>query len=81
MAHTPDHPATTVQTLIMSKTVFKTAQAARKWARDHKFKTTKMDETGTSFRFRQREPGDFKPRSFRTTSIARGVSIVIGRLK
>jgi hypothetical protein len=76
-----ERPPTTVQTVILSKAVFKTAAAARRWVREHDFHVRKMDETETSFRFRQRDPGDFRPRSFRTKEIARGVSIVVGRLK
>jgi hypothetical protein len=73
--------ATTVQTLVFDKQVFKTRAAAETWARDHDFKADKVDETETSFRIRQRDPGDFKEGSFRTIEITRGVKAVIGRLK
>ena len=76
-----ERPPTTVQTVILSKTRFRTAAEARRWARAHDFRTDKIDETENSFRFRQRNPGDFKPRSFRTKEIDRGVSIVTGHLK
>jgi hypothetical protein len=76
-----ERPPTTVQTVILSKTVFKTAAEARRWVREHDFHARKIDETETSYRFRQRDPGDFRPRSLRTKQITRGVSIVTGHLK
>ncbi len=47
-----------IQSLIMSKERFKTAEAAQKWARDNGFKADKVDEpeTGETFRLRQFEP-------------------------
>jgi len=72
---------TTVQTVICSKDRFDSADAARSWVKAHDFKSTKTDETERSYRFRQREPGDFQPGSFRTISLTDGVSAVIGRLK
>lgn len=38
-------------------------------------------ETGQSYRFRQRPPGDFKKGSFRTVKVEPGISIVVGDLK
>lgn len=79
--------ATTIQTLILSKEVFKSLDAAKKWIKDHDFKTTHQgkgpDETETSYRFRQRDPGDFITGSFRTIQFqgTKGVQAVIGRLK
>ena len=81
-----------IQTLILSKTVFKTMAAAAKWVRDHGFKvgTSKgkvpvakpaPEETSTSFRFRQRPPGDFQAGTLRTIRLTEGVSAVVGRLK
>lgn len=76
---------TEIQTVICSKTRFKTLAAAKKWVRDHDFKTSHEgkppDETSTSFRFRQRDPGDFQAGSFRTITLDKGVSAVIGRPK
>lgn len=74
-------PATTVQTLILSKTRFKTRQAAVKWVKDHDFHAKNVDETETSWRFRQREPGEFQSGSFRTITMTSGIKAVIGRLK
>lgn len=71
---------TTIQTLIFDKKNFD-LKAATKWARDNNFKVTKTDETGTSFRIRQKNPGEFKPKSFRTITLRAGIKAVIGRPK
>lgn len=74
------------QTVIISKEAASSLSAARSIANeflggDEKF--LKSEETGTSFRFRVREPGQFKERSFRTFQPKgkEGVSIVFGTLK
>ena len=76
---------TEIQTVILSKSRFKTSATAKKWIKDHNFKVSHEgkgpDETSTSYRFRQRDPGDFQAGSFRTISLDRGVSAVIGRPK
>ena len=58
---------TTVQTVIFDKGQF-TEVEARKWLEDHSMKSGSVDETEDSWRFRQRDPGDFKDGSFRTIS-------------
>ncbi len=72
---------TIVQTLIFGKDVFKTAEEATRWAADHGFENAKVDETGDSFRLRQRDPGQFHDNSFRTIELTKGVAAVIGKLK
>lgn len=76
---------TEIQTVICSKKRFKTLAAAKKWIKDHDFKTSHNgkgpDETSTSYRFRQRDPGDFQSGSFRTITLDKGVSAVIGKPK
>jgi len=72
---------TTVQTLVFSKERFKTADQAKRWATEHDYHAAKVDETGESFRLRQREPADFDPKSFRTIGLTEGVKAVIGKLK
>jgi len=72
---------TEVQTLILSKKVFKTKEEAVKWVKDHDFKAGKIDETDETFRFRQFMPDKCKGGSFRTIRITRGVKAVICRLK
>ncbi len=48
-----------IQSVIFPKSKWDTAEAARTWAKDHDFRTDKVDETETSWRFRQAEPDDF----------------------
>jgi len=74
-------PTAVIQTLILSKGRFQSAESARGWVSEHDFMSDKMDETEDSFRFRQREPGDFQDGSFRTIDITDGVKAVVGRLK
>ena len=74
-----------VQTLVLSKKQFESVGDARKWISGHGFKTRLKgkgpDETSTSYRFRQRPPGDFQAGTFRTFRITDGVQAVGGRLK
>jgi hypothetical protein len=65
-----------VQSLVLSKDTFKTVAAARKWVKDHDFKTDGLDETKDSYRFRQVNPGGFA--RFRVKQLAPGVQAVIG---
>lgn len=58
--------ATEVQTLIFPKKHWENADEAKKWAKDHGFKSSKVDETGSSYRFRQKDPSLFDENSFRT---------------
>jgi hypothetical protein len=73
------------QSVICFKTRFKSLAAAKRWIKDHGFKLTHRgkaaDETSTSYRFRQRDPGDFKDGTLRTVRIDRGVCLVVGKLK
>ncbi len=70
---------TEVQTLIFDKKSFKTASAAKRWAKEHDFKASKVDETDDSFRLRQAEPGDFV--RLRTIELREGVKAVVGPMK
>ena len=70
-----------VQTLIFDKETFETAADAKKWAKDHDFRSDKVDETENSWRLRQRNPNDFKEDSFRTISMGKGIKAVVGKLK
>lgn len=65
-----------IQTLIFDKDSFD-AEKAKKWAEDHKFKSAKVDETGSSFRLRQLNPGRFK--TMRTITLTDGVKAVVGK--
>lgn len=71
---------TEMQTLIFSKERFEKREDAIAWAKDNGFKATKVDETSTSWRLRQREPGEFTRGSFRTIKLSDGITGVIGRL-
>ena len=71
-----------IQTIIVKKShpKVKTAADARRIAARHG-KVKKTDQTDTSFRFRQRDPEGFKPRSFRTENRTKHVRIVWGTPK
>lgn len=74
--HSPEkRPPSAVQSLIFDKANF-TAEQARAWANEHGYESTGVDETETSYRFRQEEPGDFA--AMRTISLTDGVKAVIG---
>ena len=57
--------ALTLQTVIFDESEWDSDDAAA-WLKDHDLSAAKVDETDDSFRFRQRDPGDFEPGSFRT---------------
>lgn len=56
---------TTVQSVLFDKEIW-TLRRARAWLKENDLKSDKLDETEANYRFRQRDPGDFKERSFRT---------------
>lgn len=68
---------TEVQTLIFHKDAFDRQRAVR-WATQHDFRATKVDEKEHSYRLRQVDPGAFRPGMFRTISLTDGVAAVIG---
>lgn len=76
-----ERPPTTIQTLIMDRSRFRTRASATAWARENGMRHDKVDETENSYRLRQREPGEFVDWSFRTIRITNGVQAVIGRLR
>lgn len=69
-----------VQSLIFAKASFKTAAAAKAWAKTHDFHSGKVDETEGSFRLRQRDPEEFEDKMW-TIRLTKGVKAVIGRPK
>ncbi len=77
---------TTIQTLILAKESFPTQEEAVAWIERNDFRSDKIDETENSWRFRQREPGDFREDAFpgggqfRTVQLRPGVQAVIGFL-
>ena len=81
LRHILEQQGTIVQTLILAKDEFKTAEEAQRWAADHGFDHDKVDETGDSFRLRQQDPGQFQGNSFRTIELTKGVQAVTGKIK
>lgn len=79
--------ATTIQSIILSKDIFKTLAEAKKWIEDNDLRSDKVDETENTFRFRQSEPEDFEPdrfgpgEAFRIITLTEGVQATIGTLK
>lgn len=72
---------THVQTLIFPRGRFSRLQAID-WARAHKKRYDKIDETGDSIRMRQASPSEFKRSSFRTIELGgSGVKAVVGHLR
>lgn len=72
-----------IQTFVVSKEIASSVAEAKKIAEDFDMKTSKVDETSSSYRFRQRDPGDFKEGSFRSFQPPgkKGVTMVFGALK
>lgn len=48
-----------VQSVIFPKKHWDDVADCKQWLKDHDFKSSDVDETSTSWRFRQRDPGDF----------------------
>jgi hypothetical protein len=57
---------TTVQAIIFPKADFPDMAACHAWLERNNMSAGKADETDDSWRYRQRDPGDFEPGSFRT---------------
>jgi len=70
-----------LQTVVISKDIAPNRSAAIAEAKKFQAKIGKIDETSTSFRFRQRPPSDFVSGSFRTFKPKEGVAMVFGQLK
>jgi len=72
------------QSIILSKDRFSSEGQVRDWIKENNFKVESnpgIDETDTSYRVRQRDPGQFVEGSFRTKEVSNGISIVMGKLK
>lgn len=70
--------STEVQSVILTKNRGMTRSGAIKKISNAGFKTTKIDITQNTFRFRQRPPSAFVKKTFRTKTIKPGLKIVIG---
>ena len=81
-AKKPSKPPMVIQTLIFEKADGWTEAKAVKWAKDHDYETG-VDETSTSFRLRQRDPGDFAASSLKTVELPNsgGVKAIMGHVK
>jgi hypothetical protein len=70
-------PASTkVQSLLFSRSRY-TTSSAKKWARSHGYRATKVDVTDNYVRLRQKAPGQF--RVLRTVRFGNGIEAVVGR--
>ena len=67
-----------VQTLMFPRSRYSAGEAKR-WAKDHGFRATKVDTTDEYHRLRQRDPKDFD--EFRTFELGDGIKGVYGRVK
>ena len=67
-----------IQTLIFSKTKFNRG-SAMKWAVNHDFTASKVDEKANTLRIRQRDPDDFADATFRTITLTNGVKAVVAK--
>src|SRR5262245_27558798 len=62
----------TLQSVIFSPKSEWTVEECKTWLTDHELKAGEPDETANSYRFRQRDPGDFEEGSFRTINFKGG---------
>ena len=68
-----------IQSLIFSKDVFEDQAACKAWIKEHEgFGNYGVEETDTSFRYRQYDPKYFS--QFRTIAITDGVSAIYGKI-
>ena len=68
-----------VQSVLLSRNRFKTRASARKYAREHGFKSSKIDVTERYYRFRQANPRSPRFKRFRTISRKGGdMKLIIG---
>lgn len=68
------------QSAVLFKDRFKLS-SARRWIRKHGFKTSNMDDTTESFRFRQEDPDLFAHGTFRNKYIDDSVMLVLAKRK
>lgn len=73
---------TTLRAIIVSKTIASTAKEAREKAKNFG-RVSKIDETNTSFHFKQKEIGEFKENSSRSLKVegSKGIILITGKLK
>lgn len=70
-----------MQSIVVSKEKADSIGTAKEIAKEFGAKKLTVDETNSSYRFRQRNPSDFKKGSFRSKSIPeKGVTLIYGQL-
>lgn len=67
-----------IQKILLSKNRFKSIDEAKEWVKDKGSYDLSASETAFYYAFPQRDPSFFKQDSFRTFSVAYGVSIITG---
>lgn len=72
---------TAKQTVLVKKTSARTRRAARRAVKPYVDRISKVEETGSSFRFVQRPVSCFVKGSYRTAMLPNGVSFIYGVLK
>lgn len=75
-----DEPQMAKQTVIISKNIANDREAAKAIAKQFADRLYTARETGQSYRFRQKPPEYFDPKSYKTFKPREGVAIVYGRL-
>jgi hypothetical protein len=67
---------TAVQSVIFSPKESWSKDECSTWLKDHDLVNQGVDETGSSFRYRQKDPGDFQDKSFRTIAFKGGSKVM-----
>ena len=70
--------STAIQSLHFLKSHFNQAEA-KKWAKLHGFHYGYVDETPHQYRIRQKDPNEFKAKSFRTITLRPGVQATVAK--
>jgi hypothetical protein len=68
-------PKTAIQAIRFKKNKW-TKQKSKKWIKEHNFNPIRLDETIHEYRYRIRQPSEFK--SFRTLIEPNGINILLG---
>ncbi len=75
----------TVQSVLLNKKHFGSRSKASAWIRKHDYRVSinpnPNKEDATHYRYRQIQPREFKPKTFRTKKINSYVSLIVGILK
>ncbi len=69
------------QTVILQRDRFDSADDAAAWVKAHGFKADNMEATKGTYRFSQRDRGEFVPRSEKYLTPVNGVEVVLARVK